>query len=51
VALATIRPSAFTFVTGPELTDTTSSIIRESAALVKTTSLSTMRESNSSRDR
>ena len=45
MALATIKPSAFTRVTKPPLTETDSSIIRESAPLVNTTSFNTTRES------
>ena len=48
VALAMISPSALTRVTNPPLTDTDNSIMRESAALVKTTSFRTMRVSNTS---
>src|SRR5215467_13470831 len=38
-----MKPSAFTRVTKRPLTDTDNSIMRDSAPLVKTTSLSTMR--------
>ena len=51
VALAMIRPSALTLVTSPLLTETDSSMMRDSAALVNTTSFSTMRESKCSRAR
>jgi hypothetical protein len=51
VALVMIRPSAFTLVTRPVLTETDSSMMRESAALPNTTSFSTMRESKRSRAR
>jgi hypothetical protein len=46
VALAMMRPSALTRVTNPPLTETDSSIMRESAAFVNTMSFSPMRESN-----
>ena len=48
VAVATIRPSALTLVTRLSPTEMLSSMIRDSAALVNTTSLSTTRESKHS---
>ncbi len=45
MALATINPSALTRVTKPPLTETESSIIRERAPFVNTTSFNTTRES------